>query len=263
MPIITLLTDFGTKDSFIGVMKGVIWSIAPEVQIADLTHEISAQSVLEGALVLAQSVDYFPAGTVHVAVVDPGVGTARRGLAARIGSQYYVGPDNGLFSSVLAAAEARGQSSEFYSLDRKEFWLPVISRSFHGRDVFAPVAAHLAHGTPLAQLGTPLAEPVRLMIPVPQQDADGGLTGQVLTIDHFGNLLTNLKPEHVQGAGKIRVSVGGAQIDGIVQTFGEKQPGELVAMIDSSNVLQIAVVNGNAAERLGAKIGTIVKLGYN
>ncbi len=262
MPIITLLTDFGLKDSFIGVMKGVIWSIAPEVHIADLTHAISAQNFLEGSLVLAQSVDYFPAGTVHVAVVDPGVGTARRGIAARIGTQYYVGPDNGLFTSVLVAAEARGETAEFYTLDRPEFWLPVVSRSFHGRNVFAPVAAHLARGAKLAELGTPLADPVRLQIPVPQY-SDEGLIGRVLTIDNFGNLLTNLTPEHLHPGKRVLISIGDSAISEIVQTFGEKQPGELVAMFDSSNVLQIAVVNGNAARQLNAQVGTIVKLRYN
>jgi S-adenosyl-L-methionine hydrolase (adenosine-forming) len=260
--IITLLTDFGLKDNFIGVMKGVIWSIAPDVQIADLTHAISAQNVLEGSLVLAQSVDYFPAGTVHVAVVDPGVGTARRGVAALIGTQYYVGPDNGLFTSVLLAAEARGETAEFFTLDKPEFWLPVVSRSFHGRDIFAPVAAHLAAGKKPQEMGSLITDPVRLNIPLPERTASGWL-GQVLMVDHFGNLVTNIKPKHLEGSKRVLISIGDVVIDGLITTFGESQPGELVAMLDSSDTLQIAVVNGNAAEQLNMKVGSIVKLNYN
>lgn len=260
--IISLLTDFGLKDNFIGVMKGVIWSIATEAKIVDLTHSISPQNILEGSLVLVGSVAYFPVGTIHVAVVDPGVGTARRGIAARIGTQYYVGPDNGLFTSVLAAAEARSETAEFYTLDKPEFWLPGVSRSFHGRDIFAPVAAHLANGKKPEEMGSLITDPVRLNIQSPERIA-GGWLGQVLMVDHFGNLITNIKPKHFEAGKRVLISVGDMVIDGVITTFGESHPGELVAMFDSSDVLQIAIVNGNAAQRLNAKIGSIVKLNYN
>ncbi len=261
MAIITLLTDFGLKDGFVGIMKGVIWNIAPETQIADITHEIAPQNILEGSLVLAQAAGYFPAGTIHVAVVDPGVGTTRRPIAAQIGDQYFVGPDNGLFTGVIEIAEEHNQKIAFYHLIHPKYWLPQVSRSFHGRDIFAPVAAHLANGVPLVELGTPISEPARIMVPRPEQTVDGW-AGQVLSVDHFGNLLTNITPEQLQGRTGVVIKVGEEKIEGICQTFGERKPGELVAMIDSSGVLQIAVVNGNAAERLKAGSGTSILLRF-
>lgn len=261
MAIITLLTDFGLKDGFAGIMKGVIWGIAPDAHITDITHNISPQSVIEGSLVLAQATLYFPAGTIHVAVVDPGVGTARKPLAAKIGDQYFVGPDNGLFTGVIEAAEAAGKPMVFYHLNHPEFWLPQVSHSFHGRDIFAPVAAHLANGRKLAELGSPMAEPARIMVPRPEPTADGW-AGQVLTVDHFGNLLTNITPEQLKQAKGVVIKVGEVKISGLIQTFGEREPGDLVAMLDSSGVLQVAVVNGNAADQLKAGIGTSVILRY-
>ncbi|MEA5078297.1 MAG: SAM-dependent chlorinase/fluorinase [Anaerolineaceae bacterium] len=261
MAIITLLTDFGLKDGFVGIMKGVIWGIAPTAQIADITHDIAPQNVIEGSLVLAQAVKYFPDGTVHVAVVDPGVGTTRKPVAARIGSQYFVGPDNGLFTGVIEAAEADGISIEFYHLTNPKYWLPQVSRSFHGRDIFSPVGAHLCNGVALAELGTPIADPARIMVPRPEPTADG-FAGQVLSVDHFGNLLTNITPEQLNGTRGVVIKVGEASIDGLSLTFGERKPGELVAMIDSSGVLQIAVVNGNAADKLKVGIGTTILLRF-
>lgn len=261
MAIITLLTDFGLKDGFVGIMKGVIWNIAPSAQIADITHEIGPQNVIEGSLVLAQAVKYFPAGTVHVAVVDPGVGTTRKPVAARIGSQYFVGPDNGLFTGVIEAAEQEGAAIEFYHLTNPGYWLPQVSRSFHGRDIFSPVGAHLSNGVSLAELGMPIADPARIMVPRPEPTADG-FAGQVLSVDHFGNLLTNITPEQLKGREGVVIKVGEASIEGLSLTFGERKPGELVAMIDSSGVLQIAVVNGNAADQLKVGIGTSILLRF-
>jgi S-adenosylmethionine hydrolase len=261
MQILTLLTDFGIEDTFIGVMKGVIYSIAPQVHIVDLTHAIRPQQVVQGSLALTEAVPYFPAGTVHVAVVDPGVGTQRRAIVAEIGGQYFVGPDNGLFTAVADLARQAGQPVHFYVLDKPEFWLAQVSKSFHGRDIFAPVGAHLAAGKTLAQVGTPIDDPLRIEIPQPRQEGNQ-VTGQVMTVDHFGNLLTNLKPQHLQTSGRVLISVAESHIEGIVSTFGERNPGELVAMIDSSGVLQISVVNGNAAARLHADAGTAVKVQF-
>jgi S-adenosylmethionine hydrolase len=261
MQIVTLLTDFGIEDTFIGVMKGVIYSIAPQVHIVDLTHAIRPQQVVQGSLALTEAVPYFPAGTVHVAVVDPGVGTERRALAAEIGGQYFVGPDNGLFTAVADLARQAGQPVRFYALDKPEFWLAKVSKSFHGRDIFAPVGAHLAAGKTLAQVGTLIDDPRRVEIPQPHQEG-GQVIGQVMVVDHFGNLLTNLKPQHLSAGGRVLISVAEAQIEGVVTTFGERQPGELIAMIDSSGVLQISVVNGNAAARLHADAGTAVKVQF-
>jgi len=261
MAIITLMTDFGLKDGFVGVMKGVIWGIAPGTQIADITHEIAPQNIIEGSLVLSQAAPFFPAGTIHVAVVDPGVGTARKPMAAHIGGQYFIGPDNGLFTGVIEAAEAVGKPMSFYHLNRPEFWLPEVSRSFHGRDIFAPVAAHLAAGRSLDELGSPILEPARIMIPRPEPTGDG-FAGQVLAVDHFGNLLTNITPEQLPQGKRVLIKVGDAKIEGLIETFGDRRPGELVAMVDSSGVLQIAVVNGSAAEHLKAGFGTSVIIRY-
>ncbi len=257
MTIISLLTDFGTQDGFIGVMKGVIWGIAPEAHIADLSHAVPAQDVVQGAYLLGQSYTYFPSGSVHVAVVDPGVGTRRLGIAAHIGSQYFVAPDNGLITIPWNAAAAKGEPIEIVALNRKEFWLPNVSHSFHGRDIFAPVAAYLARGVALSDLGEPLAEPVLLDLPQPEP-FDGGWQAQVILIDSFGNLITNLTRAQVQERKIASIHMNAIRIAGVVTTFGAASPGELIAMFDSSDRLSLCVVNGNAARTSGAQVGARV-----
>jgi S-adenosyl-L-methionine hydrolase (adenosine-forming) len=242
-------------------MRGVILGIAPDVQIVDITHAISPQNVLEGALVLANAVPYFPPGTIHVAVVDPGVGTRRRPLAARIGDQFFVAPDNGLLTGVIEAAEKDGKQMAFYHLTKPEYWLKEISRSFHGRDIFAPAAAHIARGTPLEKMGEPITDPARILVPRPDNTADGW-AGQVLAVDHFGNLVTNLTPEHLPANRAVVLKVGEASIEGLVETFGEREPGSLVAMIDSSGTIAVAVVNGSAADKLKVGVGTTITLKF-
>jgi S-adenosylmethionine hydrolase len=167
MPIITLLTDFGSKNGFTGVLKGVIWKIAPDTHIADITHEITPQNIMEGAIALWRAAAFFPTGTIHVAVVDPGVGTARRPIAAQIGDQYFVGPDNGIFTPIMEQAESKGQGVKVFHLVNPEYWLPEVSHTFHGRDIFAPVAAHLAAGVLIEKMGTPVKDPIRLVMPQP------------------------------------------------------------------------------------------------
>ena len=259
MTIITLLTDFGLQDGYVGIMKGVIWGIAPGVQIADISHAVKAQDILQGALTLRRAVPYFPARTVHVAVVDPGVGTSRRELAGRLGGQYFVGPDNGLFSLVLEQAEAQGEVVEWVHLTRGEYWLPQVTAVFHGRDIFAPVAAHLANGVPLNTLGEPVYDPVRLRLPQPQREAEGW-SAQVMHIDHFGNLATNLGRDQIGPAQSIVIRIKGVEIQGIVQAYGGELPGEMVALFDSSDLLSIAIVNGNAAQMLQATVGDPVEV---
>ncbi|MBU4224345.1 MAG: SAM-dependent chlorinase/fluorinase, partial [Chloroflexi bacterium] len=173
MPIISLMTDFGLKDGNVGVMKGVIWGICPQAQIADLSHTIQPQNVPEAALILFRSAPYFPKDTIHVVVVDPGVGTARRPIAAQIGSQRYVCPDNGVLTMILERAEQEGWPVEIVHLDKPQYWLKEISHVFHGRDIFAPSAAHLAGGLPLRDLGTPIHDPVKLALPKPQRTENG------------------------------------------------------------------------------------------
>jgi S-adenosyl-L-methionine hydrolase (adenosine-forming) len=255
--MITLLTDFGLSDVYVGVMKGVIWGICPQVKIVDITHQIQPQNILEGALALGRAASYFPAETVHVAVVDPGVGTDRRPVAARINAQFFVGPDNGLCTRLVEQARHAKGEIEFFHLNRPEFWLPAVSSVFHGRDIFAPVAAHLALGTALNDLGDAVDAPVLLDIPEPRRTATGWL-GQVLQIDHFGNLSTNLEQKHSAAAKQVRL--GQAAISGLVHTFAEGKPGQLVALLDSAGMLSINIVNGNAARLLQAQVGDPVEI---
>lgn len=260
MAIISILTDFGDRDGFVGVMKGVIWKIAPGAQIADLTHWIEPQNVTHGALILGQAYHYFPAGTVHVAVVDPGVGTRRRAIAARIGEHIFVAPDNGLLTLPLEHAETNRWGVEAVELDQPRFWLPGVSKSFHGRDIFAPCAAHLANGVHLEEMGSPLTTPIlRIAINKPEP-VPGGLVGQVLMADVFGNLITNLSAEMLAGKEITAVRIGKERIDRLSTTFGENIPGSLIAMIDSSGWLSICVVNGNAQQQLAVKPGDRVEV---
>lgn len=263
MSLITLMTDFGIKDGNVGVMKGVIWSICPGAQIADLSHMIQAQNIREAAYILARSALYFPKGSIHVVVVDPGVGTERRPMAAQIGDWFYVGPDNGTITGLLTRAEHEGWQTDFIELNQMQYWLPVISHVFHGRDIFSPVAAHLANGVSLHDLGTSFHNPVRLELPNPER-TDRGWRGQVIHIDHFGNIGTNLPVENLAEALEqkehIHVHLNEMDIKGMVNTFGERPAGELIALIGSTGNLGIAVVNGHAAQKLGTKIGDVVEV---
>jgi len=260
MAVLSLMTDFGLKDGNVGVMKGVIWGIAPDAQISDLSHLITPQNVAEAALILFRAAPYFPAGTVHLAVVDPGVGTARRAMAAQIGSQFYVGPDNGTITLWLKKSSS---AARFVALDKPEYWLKEVSHVFHGRDIFAPAAAHLAAGTPLEALGTAFSDPVLLNLPQPQPTANG-LRGEVIHIDHFGNITSNIRAEdlgaRLQTPQRLGVKIGGAKIDGLVNTFGERATDELVALMGSTGNLLACVVNGSAAARLKANVGDLFEV---
>ena len=263
MAIITLLTDFGLRDGYPGVMKGVIWKIAPNVQIADITHAIQAQDILQGAIALARAAAFFPPGTIHVAVVDPGVGTQRRPIGLQLGEHYFVGPDNGLFTLVLERAEAQEDTIKIVHLNKAAYWLPDVSRVFHGRDIFSPTAAHLALGTRLDELGTPIRDPVRLSIPRPEPLQGGGWQGQVIYIDHFGNLSTNMNARQLEHAKDVSIRIKGKEIVGLVTTFGERPPGSLVALLDSSGSLAISVVNGSAAQLLDVDVGEKIEIIIN
>jgi hypothetical protein len=259
MRFISLLTDFGLKDGYVGVMKGVIWGIAPQAQIADITHLIRPQNVLEGALALSRAVPYFPPGTIHVAVVDPGVGTARRPIAARLAEHYFVGPDNGLCTLLLDQANRAGGPVKFVHLDQPRYWLPEISNVFHGRDIFSPVAAHLVNGVPLQALGTPVDDPHLLHLPIPERTAHGW-RGRVVIVDNFGNLSTNLTGQHLAGMESVVVRIAGRGIRGLTKTFGERPPGELVALLGEADDLTISIVNGDAASALGVSVGEPVEV---
>jgi len=257
---ITLMTDFGLQDHFVGVMKGVIADIAPHANLMDLTHQIHPQDVSEAARMLAEAVPYFTPGTVHVAVVDPGVGTTRRALAARIGSFFYVTPDNGLLTMIIQEASGEHKPVEIIELDQPKYWLPEPSHTFHGRDVFAPVAAHLANGLPLEKLGEPINDPVMLTLSQPVRTAKGW-QAEVVWVDTFGNLSTNL-PESVlpDDRNNILVKIQEHTIHGLTQAFGDAPNDALIATIDSTGHLALAVVNGSAAEKLNADKGTQVTM---
>ena len=259
MNVITLTSDFGSGDYDVGVLHGVIWGIAPESKVVNLSHDIARHNVLQAALVLERAVPFFSPGTVHVVVVDPGVGTRRRALAACLDGQYFVGPDNGLLTRLYNLASQKSARVEIVELDQPHYWLPVVSSIFHGRDVFAPVGAHLANGVPLAALGSPVSDPYLLEIPQPQAIA-GGWRGSVMHIDTFGNLGTNLERKHLPQNSASQVRLCGETIQGIVRTFGDGQPGQLVALFDSSARLSVCVVNGSAAQKLQAQVGDRVEM---
>lgn len=259
MSIITLTTDFGIKDGFVGTMKGVIWGICPEAQIADISHTITPQNVLEGAFTLWRAYSFFPAGTVHVAVIDPGVGTQRRPLAARLGSQYFVAPDNGLLTPILEEAEKNGGPVEFVHTNNRKYWLPDVSHTFHGRDIFAPVGAHLVKGVPLAELGPAITDPVRLNMPRPEKTTTGW-RAHVTVVDNFGNLTTDLPAASLADREDFMFRLHGHEAHGLVASYGHKQPGDLVALVDSENHIEIAVVNGSAAQVTGARVGDVVEV---
>jgi len=235
-------------------MKGVIWGIASEAHIADLSHLITPQNIPEAALVLSRAVPYFPDETIHVVVVDPGVGTSRRPMAAQIGRQFYVGPDNGTITLWLESAESQGLACKFIHLEYQQYWLSIVSTVFHGRDIFAPVAGYLAAGLPLESLGSSIDDPVRLSLPRPERAAHGW-RGQIIHIDHFGNLASNILREHLEQSRHVTVRLRGVNIEDLMLTFGDRPPGELIALFGSSGNLIVAEVNGSAARRLDARVG--------
>jgi S-adenosylmethionine hydrolase len=258
MAIITLTTDFGRDSPYVAQMKGVILSLSPSANIVDITHAIPPQDIFAGALALADAAPWFPPETIHVAVVDPGVGTSRRAIAARIGEQWYLAPDNGLLTGVLRCAPA----SAIVSLENRAFFQSNVSCTFHGRDIFAPVAAHLGRGIPAEELGPRIDALVQIDWPTPQTAGDQ-LVGEIISIDSFGNLITNITRRDVQDwrpIGAIDVHCGGQIIRGIANTYGAHAAGEFVALFGSTVRLEIAVVNGSAARRLQAGRGQPVEL---
>ena len=262
MTILTITTDFGNQNGFVGTMKGVIWGIAPDVKIADISHEIPAQDIRTGSIALWRASAYFPAGSVHVAVIDPGVGTKRRAIAAKLGDQYYVLPDNGLITPMLEDAEASGVEVRIVHLDKPEYWLPRVYTTFHGRDIFAPVGAHLAAGVPLEMLGTVIDDPVRLPLPKPVRTEEG-IEGNIVVIDVFGNCSTNVRVSDVPDLESATLTIGGQVIRGVLPSYGHAKIGDLVAVTDSEGFVEIAVVKGSAAKTHGIKLDDKVRIRFN
>ncbi len=259
MKCITLLTDFSEKDGYPGIMKGVILNTAPQAEIIDISHDIPPQDIRQAAILLARSAPYFPAGTIHVCVVDPGVGTGRRGIIAQLGSQFFIGPDNGLMTLLYQRAVKDGLVVRIQSLANPDYQLSPVSRTFHGRDIFAPAAGHLANGIPLSNFGKSVPDPVLLDIPVPIRTSQGW-HGEVISVDAFGNLACNLGSHHFMHPESDEIRIKERMIKGLNKTFADRQPGDLVALLDSFGQLSICVVNGSLEETLGISVGEPVWL---
>lgn len=248
-PVITLTTDFGHKGPFVAVMKGVILDRAPDAHILDLTHEILAHWPAEAGFWLARAYRYFPAGSIHMAVVDPGVGTGRNIIAAEYDGHIFLAPDNGLLPVVFE----RGQTARIFRMSPEwheaQNW-PAPSQTFHGRDIFAPMAAEMAAGRLQPQeIGMPVDDIVPSLLEAPTA-RNNEIRGSVVTIDHFGNLITNIDSRLLNASKKTRVKVAGLQLN-LERTYGNKQPGEFLALINSFGVVEVARAEGSAADSLG------------
>ena len=261
---ITFLTDFGLQDDFVGTCHGVMKRIAPDVEIIDITHGIPPQGVLQGALTLANTLPFMPEG-VHLAVVDPGVGSARRPLVLRdANGRFYVGPDNGL---LIPAAEKLGGITEAHELANPDYALESVSRTFHGRDLFAPAAAHLALGVPLGELGPPVDPDALARLDIPQPDV--GTTrihSTVLSIDRFGNIGLNLDRTHLEEAGvvpgtRVELQTGPERYYAVAaRTFADARPGDIILYEDAYRNISIAINGGNAAEMFGIREGQDIRI---
>jgi S-adenosyl-L-methionine hydrolase (adenosine-forming) len=251
--VVTLLTDFGLDDAYVGTLKGVLLGINPRARLVDLTHAVPPQDVRRAALLLAAAWRFFPPGSVHLAIVDPGVGTARRPIAVRAGGQYFVGPDNGLLGFCFDLPGAQG-----VVLSNVRYHRRPTSRTFHGRDIFAPVAAYCSRGVRLTSLGSPVQDPVRLPGSEPRRRG-ARVDGQVLLVDRFGNLLTNLRGQDLPGpADQGILRIGGVRVRGLVGAYAERPRGALGAVIDSSGRVEVFVREGSAGRRLGVGPGAPV-----
>ncbi len=259
-PPIALLTDFGTRDHYVGVMKGVMLGINPDAVLVDLTHDLPPHDIAAAAAELASVYRYFPAGTIFLVVIDPGVGSARRGIAVEAGDWRFVAPDNGVLSGVLREATLR----RAVELGERRYARPTVSRTFEGRDRFAPAAAWLSKGVQVTALGRPVSDLVQLDLPVPQLDGER-LVGVVSRIDRFGNLITNLDRHTCERLtegrnGGLRLTIGGRTIDRIVSTYSDIGPDEVAALFGSTDHLEVAMRARRADESLDVRVGAEVEL---
>ena len=255
--IVALLTDFGTRDHYVGVMKGVVLGVCPKATLVDITHEIAPQDIVSGAVELAAAYPYFPPGTVFLVVVDPGVGSTRRGMAAECGGYRFVGPDNG----VMSGAFSTGGDLRCVELRDTQYALPTMSRTFEGRDRFAPAAGWLARGTDLEAFGPRILDPVVLELPRPALVASG-IEGEVVRVDRFGNLITNIDRETLEAlpSRDVEVHIGGRRITCLVATYADAIPGEVCALFSSSGYIEIALNGGSAAAMLGVSKAARVRV---
>ena len=254
--LITLMTDFGTSDHYVGVMKGVMLNINQQVQIVDITHAIPPQDIHGAAFLIDSAYRYFPTGTIHVIVVDPGVGSERRAIVCRTETTYFVCPDNGILTHILH----NEKHVHAIAVENSVYFLPQVSNTFHGRDIFAPVAAHLSRGVPIDELGSPVAR--TLQLPIPKlQVTDKVVIGHIVWIDSFGNLVTNISHEIVdalEGRDSVVIHAGNTEIYYFNRSYAESTVGEPLAIVGSFNRLEISINQGNAAQTLGLKRGDTI-----
>jgi len=259
-PIITLTTDYGTNDHLVGTLKGVLLKINPELTIVDITHNVNAYDLLDGALTIGAAYSYFPARTIHMVVVDPGVGTARRPLLVTAQNQYFVAPDNGVLSLIY---EREQDNLVVRHANAEHYFLQPISRTFHGRDIFAPVAAWLSKGWQTSAMGEEIQDFQRFVLPR-AKEIDGGIQGVVLRIDNFGNVMTNFRaedlPEAAQNGGGLNLKVGAHNVARLVGTFADGAADEPVAYVGSSGYVEVGINKANAARKLAVGRGTSVTL---
>jgi hypothetical protein len=255
--IITLTTDFGTTDWFVGVMKGVVARLAPKANVIDLTHAAPPGDIRGAAFALATSYNFFPRGTVHVAVVDPGVGSARKVIAVRTANYFFVGPDNGVLSLALAKEKVRA----IHALENERYFLHPVSQTFHGRDIFAAVAAHLVCSVPIQKFGPPLKNFVSLAWPV-ARGLPAKIEGEVVYVDRFGNAITNIDSETIQilGRSSMDVFLNHKRVCPVAGFYEAVPKGKPVALLGSNGLLEIAVHGGSAAKRLGLRPGVMVEV---
>jgi S-adenosylmethionine hydrolase len=263
--IITLTTDFGLTDSYVGSMKGVILGIAPEVRLVDITHSIGPQDTNQAAHILKTFYRYFPPGTIHLVIVDPGVGSQRRAIAFQTPEAIFIAPDNGLLTEAWSDARAHWGSEGclVVELAERRYWRDRVSNTFHGRDIFAPAAAHLATGVPLTAFGPRLTTIHETTLEQLIRGRSGELVGRIIHVDHFGNCITNITPRDLERAGKgndLIITIIDQHISGLRQTYADGTIGALFALIGSSDHLELVVRNGNAAQMLGVGIGDIVRI---
>ncbi len=259
-PIITLTTDFGLSDHFVGAVKGVILNIVPEAELVDISHAVQPFDLLEGALTIASAYSYFPDGTVHLVVVDPGVGTARRPVIAIAGQYRFVAPDNGVLSLIYD----REERTHVYAATAEHYFLQPMSRTFHARDVFAPLTAYLAKGVAAAKFGDEISDYVRLEVPRPEALNETTVRGAVIKVDHFGNLITNLTPELVpallQAEPRFTITIGNRAIKTLRSAYGSGASGELFAILGSMGYLEIAANQASATQIAGVGRGAEVRV---
>jgi hypothetical protein len=254
--LIALLTDFGLKDHYAGVMKGVILRINPAVRIVDISHDVASQDVFGAYFTLANSFAYFPDGTVFAAVVDPGVGTERAVIAVETDRHLFLAPDNGL----LGFLEKEGKIGRIVRVTNRRYFLEPVSSTFHGRDIFAPVAAHLSLGIDLGELGPPVERLVRLEAPAPKVTREGVIVGEIISIDRFGNLVTNISGARLPESDALEVRIGKKSIRGLSATYGAGRKGALLAIVGSTGNVEISVNQGSAKKKTGARVGDIIRV---